>query len=79
MIMAAINPRGVLLFSRSTEESFSLVALNFTDVSQSVPFAFPLAGDYREELHGQNPLTGLGAEEEHWLTIPSNYGCIWTR
>jgi maltooligosyltrehalose trehalohydrolase len=70
--------KGVLLFSRSADQSFSLVALNFTDEAQSVPFAFPFAGDYREELHLQHNLTGLAAEEEQWLTIPSNYGCIWT-
>lgn len=71
--------KGVLLSSRSTEQCFSLVALNFTDQNQSVPFTFPLAGDYKEELHGQYNLTGLAAEEERLLVIPSNYGCIWTR
>jgi maltooligosyltrehalose trehalohydrolase len=70
--------KGVLLFSREAEQSFSLVALNFTDESQSVPFVFPLAGNYREELHGQENLSVGGAEAEQWLTIPSNYGCIWT-
>ena len=70
--------KGVLFFSRSAEQCFSLVALNFTDQDQSVPFTFPLAGDYQEELHGQYNLTGLAAEEERWLIIPSNYGCIWT-
>jgi maltooligosyltrehalose trehalohydrolase len=70
--------KGVLLFSRSAGHSFSLVALNFTDVAQSVPFAFPFAGDYQEELHGQQNLIGLAAAEERWLTIDSNYGCIWT-
>jgi 1,4-alpha-glucan branching enzyme len=71
--------RGVLLFSRSLDQSFSLVALNFTDHDQSVPFTFPLAGDYREELHGQRDLSDVTAGEEKWLTIPSNYGCIWSR
>ena len=70
--------KGVLLFSRSAGQTFSLVALNFTDQAQSVPFAFPFAGDYHEELHGQQNLTGLGAAEERWFTIDSNYGCIWT-
>jgi len=71
--------KGVLLFSRSADQSFSLVALNFTGHDQSVPFSFPFPGDYMEELHGQRNLRGLAAEEERWLTIPSNYGCIWTR
>lgn len=70
--------RGVLLFSRATGQSFSLVALNFTDQDQTVLLPFPLAGDYQEELHGQNNQTGLAANEERWVTIPSNYGCIWT-
>jgi maltooligosyltrehalose trehalohydrolase len=70
--------KGVLLFSRAAEQSFSLVALNFSDESQSVPFVFPLGGNYREELHGQQDLIVPGAEAEEWITIPSNYGCIWT-
>jgi hypothetical protein len=70
--------KGALLFSRSLDQSFSLVALNFIDAAQSVSCSFPLDGDYREELHGRCHLTGLAAAEEHWLTISSNYGCIWT-
>jgi 1,4-alpha-glucan branching enzyme len=70
--------KGVLLFSRRTDQSFSLVALNFTDQDQSVLFGFPLSGDYLEELHGERNLTGFAADEERWVTIPSNYGCIWT-
>ena len=70
--------KGVLLFSRSAGSAFSLVALNFTDADQSVPFSFPYPGDYLEELHGQRNLGGVAAAEERWLTIPSNYGCIWT-
>jgi maltooligosyltrehalose trehalohydrolase len=70
--------KGMLLFSRSAGQLFSLVALNFTDQDQTVTFTFPLAGGYQEDLHGQRNLSGLAAEEERWLTIPSNYGCIWT-
>jgi len=68
----------VLLCSRAAGQSFSLVALNFTDQDQTVLLPFPLAGDYLEELHGERNQTGLAANEERWVTIPSNYGCIWT-
>jgi maltooligosyltrehalose trehalohydrolase len=54
------------------------VALNVTDQDQSVLFGFPLSGDYLEELHGERHLADLTANEERWVTIPSNYGCIWT-
>jgi hypothetical protein len=58
-----------------------LVALNFGDADQTVPFPhFPQDGKYREELHGgEHDLAGVVAREERWITIPSNYGRIWTR
>jgi hypothetical protein len=71
--------RGVLLFSRWNADAFSLVALNVTDTDQTVPFWFPAGGDYREELHGGDDLHGVAPNTEWWLTIPGNYGRIWTR
>jgi 1,4-alpha-glucan branching enzyme len=71
--------RGLLLFSRSLPGQFTLVALNFGDTDQLTSFWFPLAGTYRELLHG-NPaddLPGVVANSEVRLTIPSNYGRIW--
>jgi 1,4-alpha-glucan branching enzyme len=70
--------KGVLLFSRQDAHAFSLVALNFGDADQTVPFWFPRGGDYREELHGLDNLPGMAAGAQGWLTIPSNYGRIWT-
>lgn len=71
--------RGVLLFSRRLGDAFSLVALNFGDEDQTVPFRFPLAGHYREELHGGDNLSGVSTDAQVPLTIPSHYGRIWTR
>src|SRR5215217_3450818 len=51
--------RGVLLFSRSQGTSFTLVALNFDESEQRVPFWFPQAGTYTEQLHGQDNLPGV--------------------
>ncbi len=70
--------KNVLLFSRKQDNRFSLVALNFGDEEQWVPFAFPIGGDYREELHGEDNINGVTAAEERWLKIPGNYGRIWT-
>jgi 1,4-alpha-glucan branching enzyme len=70
--------RGVLLYSRSDAQRFSLVALNFTDSDQTVLFRFPRAGMYREELHGEDNLNAVGAGEERSVRVPSNYGRIWT-
>lgn len=70
--------KNILLFSRQYNNSFSLIALNFGDWEQTVPFWFPISGDYQEELHGENNLIGVPSLAEYWLTVPSNYGRIWT-
>ncbi|AGY57683.1 alpha-amylase family glycosyl hydrolase [Gloeobacter kilaueensis] len=71
--------KGLLLFSRSDDSHFSLIALNFGDSDQSVDFWFTESGSYREELHGEANLTGVAAGSPCAITIPSNYGRIWTR
>jgi 1,4-alpha-glucan branching enzyme len=73
--------QSVLLFSRYEGERFSLVALNFGDVERTVPFWFPMSGDYIEQLH-DNPedrRLAVAALTEQQLTIPSNYGGVWSR
>lgn len=70
--------RQLLLFSRSKGSDFSLVALNFGDSDQTVDFWFPQSGDYREELHGQDNLNSVVANSSYAITIPGNYGQIWT-
>ena len=69
--------KGLLLFSRRQGDTFSLIALNFTDRDQIVSFQFPLAGIYGEELHGQDSFQ-VSAGEEREITVPSNYGRIWS-
>jgi maltooligosyltrehalose trehalohydrolase len=68
----------VLLYSRQYGNDFGLIALNFGDAEQRVPFAFPFSGDYREELHGSDNLEGVVGGAECRITIPSNYGRVWT-
>ncbi len=70
--------RNVMLFSRKYGYNFSLIALNFGDQEQKAPFDFPFSGDYREELHGYDNLKHIVSGEESWLTVPGNYGRIWT-
>jgi 1,4-alpha-glucan branching enzyme len=70
--------KGVMMFSRKNGKAFSLIALNFTGAEQKVPFSFEFEGDYQEELHGIDNLQSINAGEERELTIPSNYGRIWT-
>jgi len=69
--------KGVMLFSRRYGDTFSLVALNFGDSDQNVPFNFPLAGRYHEDLHEQDNFS-VTAGEEKLITVPSNYGRIWS-
>ncbi len=70
--------KDVLMFSRYDDRRFSLVALNFGDEDQWVPFWFPIAGEYREALHDANALLVESTSDPYWLRIPSNYGRIWT-
>jgi 1,4-alpha-glucan branching enzyme len=70
--------RHVLVFSRSIDQDVTVIALNFGDEDQTVPFRFESGGKYREELHGHS-LSDVADGEVRWLTIPSNYGRIWTR
>ncbi|MDQ3282921.1 MAG: alpha-amylase family glycosyl hydrolase, partial [Acidobacteriota bacterium] len=69
--------RGVLLYSRSSGNSFSLVAVNFTAQDVTVPFWFPGAGPYDEKLHGDDNL-GAAPLAQQFLTIPSRYGRVWS-
>jgi maltooligosyltrehalose trehalohydrolase len=70
---------GVLLFARYETNGYTLVAINTGDTDQTIPFWFPIAGDYVEELHGGTlNLTAIPALQEVMLTIPSHYGRIWT-
>jgi maltooligosyltrehalose trehalohydrolase len=72
----------VLLFHRKEGLHFSLVALNFSDDTQWVPFTFKQAGDYQEMLHGAQDTTlnlaQVQAGDTHWLELPGNYGRIWS-
>ena len=71
---------GVLLFARYENTQYTLVAVNTGDTDQTVPFWFPLAGNYVEELHGGSlDLANIPALQQVALTIPSHYGRIWTR
>jgi len=70
--------RDIMLFSRSYNGVFSLVALNFGAQNQTVPFKFPFSGNYHEELWGSDNLIDVSADREVQIEIPSNYGRIWT-
>jgi 1,4-alpha-glucan branching enzyme len=73
--------KGVLLFHRRLGSVLSIVALNFSDQEQSVPFSFTQNGNYQEMLHGtEHAALHLGevkAGETKWLSVPSNYGRVW--
>jgi len=56
---------GALLFARYDPSGYTLVALNTSDTELNVPFWFPIAGDYVEELHGGSlDLKGIPALQE---------------
>lgn len=72
------NSKGLLAFSRQLGSTFSLIVVNFTDQQQATSFAFPISGNYNEQIEGAQNLPGVVAGVAHPLSIPSNYGCIWT-
>ncbi|MCK1402706.1 alpha-amylase [Bradyrhizobium sp. 4] len=70
---------GVLLFARYDGGHYTLIAVNFGDTDRTVPFWFPMAGDYVEELHGGAlDLRNVLSLKQVDLSIPSHYGRIWT-
>jgi hypothetical protein len=68
----------LLAFSRQLGNTFSLVVVNFTNQPQTTSFAFPLSGNYAEQIEGTANLAGVVAGVAQTLQVPSNYGCIWT-
>lgn len=72
------NSRGLLAFSRQLGSTFSLVVVNFTDQQQTTSFAFPISGSYTEQIEGAQNLAGVVANAPQTISVPSNYGCIWT-
>ncbi len=73
------NDMGLLVFSRSLGAKFSMIALNFTDSSVTTTITLPVQGTYTEQIDGKQNLTGATAGSPIQVTIPSNYGQIWTR
>jgi maltooligosyltrehalose trehalohydrolase len=69
---------GLLVFSRSLGAAYSLVALNFTGSPQTTTITLPTSGNYAELLDGVNNLAGVAAGVATTVTIPSNYGQVWT-
>lgn len=72
------NSKGLLAFSRQLNNTFSLVVVNFTNQPQTTSFAFPNSGNYVEQIEGTQNLNGVAAGVPQTITVPSNYGCIWT-
>jgi len=71
--------KGLLLFALYNGPEYTLVAINTGDTDQTVPFWFPIGGDYVEELHGGDlNLSGIVPLQETSLRVPSHYGRIWT-
>ena len=68
------------MFARYDGGRYTLVGVNTGDTDQTVPFWFPIAGDYVEELHGGalNLTQSSPRCRRSPLTIPSHYGRIWT-
>jgi hypothetical protein len=66
-----------MIFRRSHATDTTIIAVNFTDADATVPFIPPEPGQWTERLDGQTSFTAAPAQEIQ-LTIPSNYGQIWT-
>jgi maltooligosyltrehalose trehalohydrolase len=70
---------GALLYARWDSAAYTLIAVNFSEVPLTVPFWFPVSGNYVEELHGApHNLNDVVAYEQRIIQLPANYGRIWT-
>ena len=54
------------------------MVVNFTDQTQATSFPFPIDGNYVEKLDGRQNLASVVQNVEQPISVPSNYGCIWT-
>ena len=52
--------------------------MNFTNQQQTTTFAFPIGGNYTEQIENAQNLRGVIAGSAQSISVPSNYGCIWT-
>jgi 1,4-alpha-glucan branching enzyme len=75
---ANFNSKGLMAFSRQLGSTFSLVVVNFTGHQQTASFAFPVGGNYVEQIEGTQNLKGVVAGVAVTLSVPGNYGCVWT-
>ena len=66
------------MFHRVDGQNFSLIALNFSDQEQNVPFTFNFAGNYIDELPGYQDLGNVAQGETRIINVHSNYGRICT-
>ncbi len=71
--------RGLILFSREYQNTWALVALNFSEYDHEVDFSFPYSGDYTELLHNYDNLMGINSGSNIKLQIPAHYGRVWIR
>jgi maltooligosyltrehalose trehalohydrolase len=69
--------QGMLLFARYVGAQYTLVAVNTDGVSHTVPFWFPVGGNYIEQIYGGAPVN-YGAWVESWITVPAHDGRIWS-
>jgi maltooligosyltrehalose trehalohydrolase len=66
-----------MIFRRSDAADITIIAVNVTDIDATVPFTPPAPGQWTERLDGQASFAAAPGQQVQ-LTIPSNYGRIWT-
>ena len=70
---------GLLLYRRYIDNIDTVVAVNFTNDDIETSFVFCNSGIYRDDIHnGQHDLCGVVAGQPYDITIPGNYGRVWT-
>jgi 1,4-alpha-glucan branching enzyme len=73
-----LQNKGIIIFHRVDGQNFSLIALNFSDQEQTVPFTFNFAGNYIDELPGYQDIGNITQSETRTINVHSNYGRILT-
>jgi 1,4-alpha-glucan branching enzyme len=75
---ANLQKNGIIFFHRVDGQNLSLIALNFSDQEQNVPFTFNFAGNYIDELPGYQDIGNIAQSETRIINVHSNYGRILT-
>ncbi len=71
--------KGILIFSRSIDNIFAIVCLNFSQTEHYVEFLIESTGKFEEQLHQDDTFSIAESNTVVMLKVPGNYGRVWLK